>query len=113
MYKKQGSFSFIALFFKPRLSEHDRPGAFGMLKDGVRALTSLDIIIAIHQLNSAPEIFTRLLGELKIDGGLVSQEQQPAIRCNLRRLCIDDIYIDDYPSGWITVSARRIVGLLG
>ena len=36
MYKKQGSFSFIALLFMLHLSEHGRPGAFGMLKDWVR-----------------------------------------------------------------------------
>ena len=29
------SFSFIALLFMPRLSEHERPGAIGMLKAGV------------------------------------------------------------------------------
>ena len=36
MYKKRGSFSFIALLFVPRLSEHERPGAIGMLNAGVR-----------------------------------------------------------------------------
>ena len=32
MYKKHNSFSFIAVLFVPRLSEHERPG---MLKAGV------------------------------------------------------------------------------
>ena len=36
MYKKHNSFSFIALLFMPRLSEHKRSGAIGMLKAGVR-----------------------------------------------------------------------------
>ena len=36
MYKKHNSFSFIALLFMPRLSEHERSGAIGMLKAGVR-----------------------------------------------------------------------------
>ena len=36
MYKKHSSFSFIALLFVPRLSEHVRPGTIGMLKAGVR-----------------------------------------------------------------------------
>ena len=36
MYKKRSSFSFIALLFIPRLSEHERPGTIGMLKAGVR-----------------------------------------------------------------------------
>ena len=63
-------------------------------------LTSPDIIIAIRQLYSASEIVTRLLGQLKIDAGLVSQElMATALRGNLRRLCIDDIYIDDIRSG--------------
>ena len=61
-------------------------------------LTSPDIIIAIRQLYSASEIVTRLLGLFKIDVGLVSQEWRPALRGNLRRLRIDDIYIDDIRS---------------
>ena len=36
MYKKNSSFSLIALLFMPRLSEHKRSGAIGMLKAGVR-----------------------------------------------------------------------------
>ena len=36
MYKKHSRFSFITLVFVPRLSEHERPGAIGMLKAGVR-----------------------------------------------------------------------------
>ena len=36
MYKKHSSFSFIALLFVPRLSEHGRLGAIGMLKCGAR-----------------------------------------------------------------------------
>ena len=36
MYKKHSSFSFIALLFVPRLSEHKRPGTIGMLLAGVR-----------------------------------------------------------------------------
>ena len=36
MYKKHSSFSFIALLFMSRLSEHEQSGAFGMLKAGVR-----------------------------------------------------------------------------
>ena len=36
MYKKHSSVSFIALLFVSRLSKHERPGAIGMLKAGVR-----------------------------------------------------------------------------
>ena len=35
MFKKHNSFSFIAVLFVPRLSEHEQPGAIGMLKAGV------------------------------------------------------------------------------
>ena len=38
MYKKHSSFSFIALLFMPRLSEHERSGAIGMLKAGLCVL---------------------------------------------------------------------------
>ena len=34
MYKKHSSFSFIALLFMPRISEHKLSGAIGMLKAG-------------------------------------------------------------------------------
>ena len=67
-----------------------------MFKDGCVFLTSPDIIIAIRHLYSAAETVTRLLGQLKTDAGLVSQEWRPALRGNLRRLCIDDIR-----SGWL------------
>ena len=36
MYKKHSSFSLKAFLFVPRLSEHERPGAIGMLIAGVR-----------------------------------------------------------------------------
>ena len=72
MYKKHSSFSFIVLLLMPRLSEHERPGAIGMLKAGMRVSRSPDIIIAINQLYSTFEIVTRLLGQLKVDTGLAS-----------------------------------------
>ena len=57
-------------------------------------------MIAIRLLYGASEIVTRLLGQLKFDTGLVSQELRPALRAKLRRLCIDDVYIDDIvPAG--------------
>ena len=93
MYKTHSSFSFIALLFMPRLSEHERSGAIGMLKAWMCVSD-----VAIRQLNSASEIVTRLLGQLKIVAGLVSQKWRPTLRANLRRVCIDDIYIDDIRS---------------
>ena len=82
----------------PRLSEHKRSGTIGTLKVACVFLTSPYIIIAICQLYSASEIVSRLHGQLKIDAGLVSQEWRPALSANLRRLCIDDIYIEDIRS---------------
>ena len=73
--------------------------------------TPPDTIITIRQLYSASEIVTRLLGQLKIDAGLVSQEWRSSLRGNLRRLSIDDIYIDDIRTRRAAVSVRRIVGL--
>ena len=72
MYKKHSSFSFIALLFVPRLSEHERPSAIGMLKLGRVFLASPGIITAIRQLHSTSEIAIRLLGQLKVDTGLAN-----------------------------------------
>ena len=36
MFKKHSSFSFIAVSFVPRLSEHERLGGIVMFKAGVR-----------------------------------------------------------------------------
>ena len=95
--KNHSSFSFIALLllFMPHLSEHERSGAIGMLKAGV----CVSDVARYHNCHPSTiqrsEIVTRILGQLKIDTGLVSQEWRPALRGNLRRLCIDNIYIDD------------------
>ena len=51
----------------PRLSEHERSGAIGMLKTGMRVSDVAQYHIAIRQLCSTSEIITRLLGQLKID----------------------------------------------
>ena len=82
MYKKHSSFSFIALLFMPRLSEH---GAIGMLKAGV----CVSDVARYHNCHPSTiqrsEIVRRLLGQnLKIDAGLVSQEWGPALTGNLR-----------------------------
>ena len=95
---KHISLSFIALLFMPRLSEHERSGAIGMLKASVR----VSDVARYH--NCHPSTIQRirdcypLLGRLKIEAGLVSQEWRPASRGNLRGLCIDDINIDDIRS---------------
>ena len=73
MYKKQSSFIFIALLFMSRLSEHERSGAIGMLKAGMR----VSDVVKYH--NYHPSIIQRLrdsyqaTGPVKVDEGLVSQ----------------------------------------
>ena len=70
----------------PRLSEHEQSGAFGMLKAGVR----VSAVATYHYCHPSTiqrltsEIVIRLLGQLKIEAGLVSQEWRPALRGNLR-----------------------------
>ena len=72
MYEKHSDLSFIAIQFMPHLSEHERPGAIGILKLGCVFLAPQDIIIVIHQLYNTSEIVTRLLGQLKVDTGLAN-----------------------------------------
>ena len=101
MFNNHSRFSFIALLFMSRLSEHERSGAIGMLKAWVRDFD----VARYHNCHPSTiqrsEIVTRLLGQLKIDAGLVSLEWRPTLRGNLRRLCINDIYIDDIRSSWL------------
>ena len=76
MYKKHSSFSFIALLFMPRLSDHERSGTIGMLKAGVRVTDVARYHNCHASTNSASDIVTRLLGQLKYDTGLVSQKRR-------------------------------------
>ena len=76
----------------PRLSEHDRSGAFGMLKDGVR-------VSDVARYNNCHPSTIQLLrdlyqviGQLKIDAGLVSQEWGLALRGNLVD-CVSTIHV--------------------
>ena len=99
--KKHSSFSIIAILFMPLLSEHERSGAIRMFKAG-GPLFDVAIYYNCHPSTiQRSKIFTRLLGQLKFVAGLVSQEWRPALRGNLRRLFIDDIYIDDIRSGYL------------
>ena len=74
MFKKQSSFSFIALLFMPRLSEHERSGAIGMLKAGVR----VSDVTRYHNCHPSSIQCLRdcyqLLGQLKFDAGLVKDK---------------------------------------
>ena len=63
----------------PRLSEHEGSGASEMLQAGVRVFH----VARYHNCHPSTiqrsEIVTRLLGELRIDAGLVSQEWRPTL----------------------------------
>ena len=74
MYEKHGSISFITLLIMPRLSEMNDLAQLECYRLGCVFLPSHDIKIAICQFYSASEIVTRLLGQLKIEAGLVNQE---------------------------------------
>ena len=65
-------------------------------------LTPCDIIIAIRQIYSCSDIITRLMGQLKIDTGLVNQEWRPDVKVATYVDCIDDICIDDIRSYRLT-----------
>ena len=101
MYKKHSSFSFIALLFVPRLSEHERPGAIGMLKDGVR-ISGVARYYNCH--SSAIQHFrdcyqaTRTVKDRHRPGQL---RMATHIKTATNVDYIDDIYIDDIRSGWL------------
>ena len=71
---KHTSFSFIALLFMPRLSEHERSDTIRVLRAGMRVSDVARHHICHPSTISASEIVTRLLGQLKIDAGLVSRK---------------------------------------
>ena len=73
MYKKHSSFSFKALLFVPRLSEHERPGAIRMLKAGA-SVSGVARYYNCHPsaIQLLRDCYTRLLGQLKVDTGLAN-----------------------------------------
>ena len=54
------------------------------------------------QLYSAQEISIRLHGKLNIDAGLVNQILRPDVKKAPYFECINDICINDMPSGWLS-----------
>ena len=83
----------------PRLSEHKRSGAIGMLKAGVR------VSDVARYNNCHPSTKQRLRDHYQATGTVKDRRRsgQPrmttVLRANLRRLCNDDVYIDDIRSG--------------
>ena len=114
MYKKKySSFSFIAFLFSPRLSEHERSGAIGMLKAGVR----VSDVAGYH--NYHPSTIQRLRCCYQATGTVKDRRRsgQPRMVNGVQRQLTSIMYPRylnrRYPFGSATVSARRLVGLQG
>ena len=99
--KKHSSFSFIALLFVPRLSEHERPGAIDILKAGVR----VSDVARYHNCHQSAIKHPRDCHQA------TRTAKGRHMACQLRMATdiktatnvdyIDDIYIDDIRSGWL------------
>ena len=101
MYKKHSSFSLKALLFVLRLSEHERPGAIGMLKAGVRVSGVARYYncrpSAIQHLRDCYQA-TRTVKTRHRSGQLrMATDIKPATNVDY----ISDIHIDDIRSGWL------------
>ena len=101
MYKKHSNFSFIALLFVPRLSEHERPGAIGMLKAGVRVSGVARYYnchpSAIQHLRDCYQATRTVKGRHRPGQLRMATDIKMATNVDY----IDDIYIDDIRSGWL------------
>ena len=101
MYKKHSSFSFIVLLFVPRLSEHERPGAIGMLNAEVRVSGVARYYnchpSAIQHLRDCYQATRTVKGRHRPGQLRMATDFQTATNVNY----IDDIYIDDIRSGWL------------
>ena len=113
MYKKHNSFSFIALLFMRRLSEHERSGAIGMLKAGVR----VSDVARYHNCHSST--IQRLRDRYQAAGTVKDRRRsgQPRMATGVKSQVTSTVYRRylhrRYPFRLGTVSARRIVGLQG
>ena len=100
MFEKHSSFSFITLLFMPRLSEHERSGAIGMLKADMRISD-----VAIYH-NCHLSTIQRLIDRYQATGTVKDRRRsgQPRMATGVKRKLsyVDcDIYIDDIRSGWV------------
>ena len=113
MYKKHSSVSLKALLFMPRLSEHERTCAIGMLKADVRVsdvaryhhchLSTIQRLRDRYQATWTDKD-RRRSDQQRIATGVRSQVTSTVYRRYLHRR---------YPFRLKTVSTRRIVGLQG
>ena len=100
MYKKHSSFCFIAELFVPNLSEHERPGAIGMLKAGVRVsgvARYYNCLPAAKQyLRDCHQATRTVKGRHMPDQLIMVTDIKTATNADY----IDDINIDDIHSCW-------------
>ena len=113
MYKKHSNFSFIALLFVPRLSEHERSGTIGILKAVVR----VSDVARYH--NCHPSTVQRLRDRYQTTGTVKDRHMfgQPRMATGVKRQLTSIVYRRYLHQRYLfrpaTVSARRIVGLQG
>ena len=101
MYKIHSSFSFIALLFVPRLSEHERPGTIDMLEARVR-------VSGVARYHNCHPSAIKHHRDCHQATRTFKGRHRP---CQLRMATdiktatnvdyIDDLYIDDIHSGWL------------
>ena len=88
MNKKHSSFSFIALLFMPRWSEHEQFGAKGMLKAGVR----VSDVARYHYCH--PPIIQRLRDRYQATGTVKNRRRssQPTMVTGVKRQLTSIVY---------------------
>ena len=98
MYKNHSRFSFIALLFVPRLSEHERPGAIGTLTSFWRRQILYNCHpSAIQHLIDCYQATRTVKGRHSPSQLSMATDIQTAANADY----IEDIYIDDILSGWL------------
>ena len=99
--EKHSSISFITLLFVPRLHEHGRRGAIGMLKAGVRVSGVARYYkyhpSAIQHLRDCYQATRTVKGRHRPGQLRMATDIKTATNVDY----IDDIYIDDIRSGWL------------
>ena len=105
MYKKHSSFSFIALLLVPRLNDHKRSGAIGMLKAGVR----ISGVTRYYNCHLSAMQHLRYCCQATMAVKDRHRPGQLRMAIVIKRATyvnyIDDIYIGDIRSGWLTTES--------
>ena len=101
MFLKHSSFSFIALLFVPRLSEHERPGGIGILKAVLRVSGVTRYYnyhpSAIQHLRDCYQATRTVKGRHRPGQLRMAIDIKTATNFDY----INDIYINDILSSWL------------